>query len=172
MASFAPRFMDSVGDGSGSTSCNVDGSSTPQIFRVKPAPGEILYLSRIIWFLEDNGSIDSGGFGNGAELNNGIEFKFAYDVGLPSEGYYPDPTFFPITKNIHWAAYCYDVQVWTWGSGNQGLGARYTFAKDVNGVTAELPWLSDARKEEFHLIVNDDLSGIVDIKCRVGAFSK
>jgi hypothetical protein len=172
MASFAPRFMDTVGDGSGSINLNVDGSVTPVIFRIAPAPGQILFLSRIIFFLEDAGSIDSGGFGNGAALTNGLDFRFRYDVGLPSEGSYPDPTFFPIKKNIDWAAYCYDVQTYTWGQGNEGLGARYTFARDVNGNDSQLPWLADSRKEEFQIVVRDNLSTIVDIKCRVGAYSK
>lgn len=169
---FATRFMDSVGDGSGSIELNVDGSTTPVIFKIKPAPGEILYLSRLLWYLRDSGSLDSGGFGNGAELTNGIDFGFYFDVGLPSEGRYPQQ-FEPITTNGGWAKYCGpDVVPLTFGGGDEILSCRYSFYKDTAIVDrTELPWLAHDRLEEFWLIVSDDLTGINELHCRIGMFS-
>jgi hypothetical protein len=166
--------MDLIGDGTGATSMNVNGSVTPVIFRTKPNPGSIIYISRMIWFLQDSGSIDATGFGNGPALTNGLLFRFVYDVGPGNEDGtpYPDPSYLPIKTNADWVRYCYDVQRSDYGQGDEVLGARYTFAKDVNGVTSELPWISDDRKEEFQLVIQDDLTGLVDATCRLGAFER
>ena len=40
--------------------------------------------------------------------------------------------------------------------------------KDVNNFVRALPFLAHDRGEEFHLIVQDDLTGIVNISCRIG----
>ena len=168
---FLTRFMDTVGDGSGSMDINDDGSITPVVFRIKPATGEILYLCRLLWFLRDTGTIDSGGFGNGAELINGIEFGFYGDVGLPSEFKYPQQSA-PITTNAGWAMYCGpDVQTLTFGGGDEILSCRYSFYKDVAFKWDKLPFLADARREEFRLTVNDDLTGINAIRCRIGMYN-
>jgi hypothetical protein len=165
MSAFAPRFMDSVGDGSGSINMNVDGSITPQIFRVTPQPGEILYINRMIVYVQDSGTMDSGGFGNGPALTNGIEFKFMYDVGEATEGSYPDPTFQPIKINTHWQSYAHDISLSTWGSGDQSYSMRYTFVKDSPGNP---PWVADSRKEEFWVVINDDLTVLTDMRVRLG----
>ena len=168
---YATRFMDTVGDGSGSTDLNVDGSTTPVIFKIVPTHGEILYLSRLLWYLRDTGSLDSGGFGNGPELTNGIDFGFYYDVGLPSEGRYPSQLE-PITTNGGWAKYCGpDVVPLTFGSGDEILSCRYSFYKDVGLEKQEMPWLAHDRLEEFWLIVQDDLTGINECHCRIGMFN-
>ena len=119
----------------------------------------------MIFFLRDTGTLDSGGFGNGAALTNGILFRFAYDVGEASEGFYPDPTFFPIKINSQWQAYCHDITVSDWGSGDQAYSTRYTFGNDSPGAP---PWISAIRKEEFQMVIQDDLSAISEIYCRLG----
>ena len=164
---FATRFMDSVGDGSGSIELNVNGSITPVIFRIKPEAGEILYLSRLLWYLRDTGTLDSGGFGNGVELTNGIDFGF-----YSGEVRYPQQ-FEPIKTNGGWAKYCGpDVVPLTFGSGDEILSCRYSFYKDVDNQRNELPWLAESRDEEFRLIISDDLTGINELHCRIGMFSQ
>lgn len=168
---FATRFMDTVGDGSGSIDLNVNGSVTPVTFKITPAPGEILYMSRLLWYLRDTGSLDSGGFGNGAALTNGIDFGFYYDVGLPSEDRYPQQLE-PIKTNGGWAKYCGpDVVTLSFGQGDEILSCRYSFYKDTGLEKTEMPWLAGDRLEEFRLIVQDDLTGINECHCRIGMFS-
>ena len=166
MGYFASRFCDDVGDQSGSVHLNVNGSVTPVVFKIIPVAGEILYINRMIWTLSDTGSIDSGGFGNGVALTNGIKFEFKGLVGTAGEFTYPQATFLPIKTNGEWVRYCgVDVKVSTFGTGDEYLSARYTFTKDSPN---DPPWLSNDRLEELWVTVQDDLSAISDITCRFG----
>ena len=48
-------------------------------FVIKPKPGEVYRLSRLIVSYKDNGSFDSGTYGNGLVLTNGIAAWFRKD---------------------------------------------------------------------------------------------
>ena len=61
----------------------------------------------------------------------------------------------PVKTSGDWAALCYDVAVATWGTGDEFLTARWTFAKFVSGGLA----LNDGSK--LVCTVNDDMRGLV-----------
>jgi hypothetical protein len=42
---------------------------------------------------------------------------------------------------------------------------RYTFVKDSPGNP---PWVADSRKEEFWVVINDDLTVLTDMRVRLG----
>ena len=161
------RFIDSVGDGSGSINLNVNGSVTPVIFRYTPSFTDVVYIRRLIFYLSDTGTLDSGGFGNGAALTNGIEFMGMRNVGLPSEFRFTDGSFRPIKTNTEWQSYAHDIIHSSWGTGDESYSVRYTLEKDGTDLA-----LTSANLDEFWIIINDDLSGISDVRCKIGAWSR
>lgn len=156
--SIQSRFMDTVGDGSGSINASVVGSlGTPSQFIIKPEANQILYMSRLLIFIEDSGTLDSGGFGNGTALTNGIVFlKYRY-FGLPGEfvvqGFQLEQL--PIKKNQEFKALCHDEIFSDYGTGTQSLSWRYTFLKDTDGDPI---FLQGANQEAYVAEIRDDLT--------------
>ena len=145
------KKLDTVGDGTGSTNQNVDGSSTPIIFKVKPASGEILNVTRIIFLLRDNSSFDSGGWGalGGTPLTNGCQ------LGKKIDGV--DYKTFELKSNADIAGLCFDISHNNWGSGDEFLTARFTFTK----LGAPIRLIGD-NGDELNFTINDDLTGLTD----------
>ena len=130
----------------------VDHSSTPGVYSIQP-PQELYvhwYIERILVYVEDTGSIDAGKFGNGIELINGISIVHLDDDKTIKDYTVQDT----IKNNAQWGAYCYDVDVKTWGTGSQILLARWTFGK---ALSLHLNGINGGRLE---VRINDDLSGL------------
>ena len=150
------RFADTVGDGSGVYDLNGDysaGGLGLTIAKVQPSAGEVLRLERVIWFIRDTGSFKASGYGAVAgSLTNGIQVRVQNDggtlVNLTSQE--------KIVTNGGIGTYCYDVDVKTWGSGDEMLLARWTFAK----AGYPLRLIGD-NNERFELVLNDDFSDLV-----------
>ena len=146
------QLMDTVGDRSGDVNMNVDGSTTPITFYIKPKAGEVIKLARIITSLRDGGSFDSGGWGNQtAELTNGLELKWKRD------GVLYNLTEVPIKSHYDLASYSYDIDHSNFGSGDEFLTNRFTFTKAGQYLT-----LDGDLGDELQVIVNDDLTYLVD----------
>jgi len=145
---FALR-MDSVGDGTGSTDMAVDGSVSPVIFRLKPAVGHELWITKIVVMFADQGSIDSGAWGNGITMTNGIAMV------LVNDGTLVPATNFNIKDVGDLASLTFNVEEHTWGSGDSVLVSRYTPGRSTQGL-----YLSDATNDEFQVVINDDLTGL------------
>ena len=159
----ASRYIDEVGDGSGNKNMVGDYSATPKEFLLKPAENEIYYLTRMLPFVVDSGSFDSGSYGNGITLVNGIDI-FVRRGGVRIIDITAG---LPILKNTEWNRLCYDVAISTYGSGNESLAARYTFTKEnPKGIV-----LDGKNGDELVCLLNDDFSDLVEHYIRVG-FSK
>ena len=154
----ASRFMDSVGDGSGSVDMNVNGSVTPQMFFIYPRPGHMIFMSRMEPHFTDQGTIDSGGFGNGAALTNGLMFG---DYNMVTNTFNPATAQKPIKKNVDFSAYSYDVTVNAWGTGDQSLTNRYTFNEDGSHWNIPDGWA-------FAAMVQDDLTVLNEFVLHIG----
>lgn len=130
----------------------VDGSVTPVEYKyTNPGPGS-LQLERMIVYIEDGGSFDSGRYGNSGDpltVGIGVAIKDAQDAIrldlLDGE---------PITTNGEWAAMCYDVTHENYGSGNEYIAVRWTFGKAGQALTLR-------EGESFVMTVNDDLEFLV-----------
>ncbi len=155
------RLLDDVGDGSGVKNAVGDYSTTAKKFIIKPAVNQKFFLARMMIHITDGGALDSGSYGNGITLTNGIEIKVT-----DSQGYKIDITEgIPILKNPDWARLCYDMNRSNYGTGDETLNARFTFLK--SGVYLVL----DGNKgEQFEVDLNDDFSGLVEHYFQVQGF--
>jgi len=109
-------------------------------------------VARIVVFAQDTGAMDAGGYGNGSALSNGITLKVTTADGTELIDLTPTP----ITTNGMWAAYCYDTQVQSWGTGDEILMARWTFTKSYG------PGLELNHDSRLVATVNDDMTHLVN----------
>lgn len=128
---------------------NKNYASTAANFIIAPPAGEIWYISRLLVYIQDAGSFDSGGYGNGSALTNGIQIKVYRDaveqIALTNSQ--------PIKQNTHWAKFCFDISVSKFGSGDESLGVRWTF---TNGGT--FIRLDGDESDSIKVELNDDFS--------------
>lgn len=156
----ASRFMDTVGDGTGSIDMNVNGAITPVRFFLRTLVGHVALLYRQIVHLTDTGSIDSGGFGNGMSLTNGIEIgRWSFTA---NDWLGPRLTEqLPITTNTLWAGYGFDLDHNKWGLGDESLTSRFSFFKDGGPILIgdNCGWAVE---------INDDLTSLSSFHIRIG----
>ena len=156
----ASRFLDALGTGLGSINMNVNGSVTPQEFKVTAADDELLEIKRLIFFVRDDRGFDAAGFGAGVALANGIEIYKEFDNGdtinLMTQK--------SIKTNCDFAAYCYDVTLWEFGLGDEFLAARYTFTKDGASIILR-------PGDSVVCQINDNCSAINEMHMKLGMVS-
>ena len=144
------QFMLPLSDSSGSIEMNVDGSVTPVEFKLQPPADENYLVHRAILYIEDSGSFDSGFWGNGITMANGIDFCLVID------GKESTCTPFPWKMIGDVAAVAYDFDHKKIGAGNEWAASRLSFDKFGDGVP-----LSGQRGDYLLMRINDDLTGLV-----------
>lgn len=145
------RQMDTNGDGSGTINANGN-YAVPTRFYIQPAAGRVIYVARIIVTIEDTSGFQAEEYGNlGAALTNGITLQRSINGVL-------DTNFTPVSvkTNAQWGSYCYDVDLKTWGTGNEFLLVRWTLERSGVGVV-----LDGNNLESLDIIVNDNLTGLI-----------
>lgn len=131
----------------------VDGSVTPVIFTVRAGTNPV-DITRLIFHIDDNGSMDDGKFGSLAPLTNGLVFRF-YDTKRL--------TIFNWKTNGEVKHFSYDGQYTdsTLGpSGQESFSSRISFGgQSKHGVVLRI---SDDDVLQF--IVQDDLSSLGSVQ--------
>lgn len=145
------RYADTNGDGTGLTNANVDGSITPVVFKLEARGDEDgLEVARLIAFVRDTGSFDSGSYGNGVAMTNGITIGVydANDILLTDilDGK-------AILTNVDWKRASYDITVSTFGAGSEAMSIRWTFTAAGEPIT-----LRSGRY--IGVTINDNLTGL------------
>ena len=110
-----------------------------------------LVLSRMLVHLEDTTGFQSVDYGNMSALTNGVvvEIVDADDTVIDTL-----TDRLPVKNNANWGAHCYDVRVDSWGSGNEMLAVRWTFASSGTPILLK-------RGEAIRVFLNDDMSGLI-----------
>jgi hypothetical protein len=152
------RYLDTDGDGGGTDNANGNYASAADDFYIENAlgaeGGQTYEIHRMIVSAQDTASMQAQEYGNlGAALTNGIRIyvdqgggdgETAIDGGLA------------IKSNAEWGRLCYDVEVKSWGSGNEMLLVRWTFSK------AGDPLILRQKNSKLIVRLNDDFSGLID----------
>lgn len=142
-------YLTDTGKVGGAYNAIGDYSAAPQEFSIKPDPGQVLRFNRMIVTIEDNGSIDSGGYGNNnSPLSTGIKVECRIQ-GEPTRLLTAQE---PIKRTADWNSLCYDGQVANFGAGNEFYVARWTFTRDGSPIILR-------ENDEIVVILNDDFSG-------------
>lgn len=144
--------LSDTGTITGSFNMAVNGSVTPQRFSIAPPSDRTYYITRIIFYLLDVGSFDSGGWGNngGTPLTNGFT-PYKVENGTTIQGLAD-----AVKSHGDLAALMYDITNAQWGSGAAWVTGRLTFTKIgypvvLNGATSD-SWYIDVRDDLTHLL--------------------
>lgn len=136
---------------------NVDGSSTPVLFKVGAPEGTTLHIHRMIVGIRDDGTFSAEKYGviaNG--LTNGLEIGLYNESGTQLQDLTGGIN---VKNNAGWGRLCYDVDVKTWGNGDQFLLARWTFTK--SGLAITINHGLEATDRYLGVVVNDNLTSLV-----------
>lgn len=145
------RYLDTNGDGTGDENAIGDYGTTPDVFFIQPAEGQIMLLSRIIVFVEDAKGFLADIYGGSLApaLTNGITMKVVDDKGTQIDLTNGQP----IKTNSQWSQICYDAQLIDWGAGsNDAMAVRFTFAKSGSVIRLE-----GDKNERFEIGLSDSM---------------
>jgi hypothetical protein len=138
---------------SNNENANKDYSVTPASFEIKPSATQIFYLSRLIAFIKDGGTFDSGSYGNGITLTNGLVIKVYRDgverINLTNSQ--------PIKTNTDWSKFCYDTLLSNYGAGDETLSVRWTFSKSGTFLK-----LDGSENDKICVELNDNFAGLTE----------
>ncbi|MCK5614307.1 hypothetical protein KAR91_71235 [Candidatus Pacearchaeota archaeon] len=136
----------------------VDGSVTPQIYRMQPPPGVIWHIVRILFHLEDSTPMDDGTFGGAPALTNGLVLRVKNGIFK---------NIFNVKTNGDFAERAYDREYVAKPPAGTGhaMNVRRTFGgQDKNGVVIKL---DGDNGDELQVIIQDDLTGLSRFHCVV-----
>lgn len=138
----------------GEVNASVDGSVTPQEFKIIPATYgfKSMKLERMLVQIEDNAVFTSAGYGGVGALANGIHIYHSADNGATETHI---DALRPVKSAAHWARLCYDFSIHSFGSGNNFATIRWTFAKTGSPLCL-------GPGDELVVEINDDLTDLVD----------
>ena len=140
----------------GATTDIVGNYATAETFELAgPAGDAAMVVARILVYVQDTGAFDAEKYGNNITLTNGIDLSIrdsedALVVQLTPE---------PIISSGDWAALAHDVTNATFGTGDQYLTCRWTFAKFAGGGGLVLN-----RGQKLVATVEDNFTGLVHHK--------
>jgi len=147
------RYLDTVGDGTGTKNAIGDYSSAAQIFKIAP-PANVTYrLARMLVTIEDTTGMTADEYGNiGSALSTGVVIRLQDDSGTLvdiTDG-------LPIKTNAQWATHCFDVDIKSWGQtpSDDLLVARWTFTKAGQ-------FLRLTGDQELQVVLNDDFTDLI-----------
>lgn len=160
---WSSRFLDTVGDGSGSIDAAVNGSGTPVDFSYICPAGRICYVNMLIVGVVTDGKINSGEYGNVTALTNGVTAWFKEKEGDPLIN---RTIQLPVKLTTDWQMYSHDLKISNFGVGNETLTVKHDF-RTAGAPLIMLPG------GQYTIRIADDLSDLVnhyfrlDVACRI-----
>ena len=146
------EYLDTNGDGTGDNDAIGNYASAAEDFYFQATT--LSEIHRLLVTVEDTQPMQAANYGNGIVLTNGIRI-FLHDSTTVTE--VPLDGGLPVLRNLDWGSLCYDVDLKTWGSGNQALLVRFTFARGGQ------PLLLDAG-DRIIVRLNDSFVGLISHK--------
>jgi len=130
---------------------NGDYSGAPRFFILEPEPDEIFRVNYLAVHVQDSGSLDTGSYGNGIVLTNGIEVKAEKrggEIDLTEQK--------KIFTNLDWRSYCREETISTYGTGDNMAMWVMDFDEAMDA-----PFILDGSQgEKIIIALNDDFSGL------------
>jgi len=119
-------------------------------------------IERMMVEIEDTSGMAAADYGNiTGNLSEGIQIKhFAKDGVTELHDFTSQAS---IVSNADWAKYCYDVDIKTWGNGNDFLFVRWTFRRAGTPIRLQVG-------EHFAVLLHDDFSGLIQHKFLVQGY--
>jgi len=146
------QYLDTVGNGTGTTIAIGDYSTVAQDFKLTAQAGFNSHLSRMIVHIRDSGAFSAEKYGAVATLTNGIEILVIDSEGATildlSSGD-------EITSVAHWERHAHDLAYNEIGAGDKFYSVRWTFTKAGFPICLK-------PGQSFVARLSDDLTGLID----------
>ena len=145
------QLLSSNGDGTGTSDAIGDYSATPLSLKISANDG-YAFIERMIVKIEDSGTLDSGKYGNGIDITNGIRVYLKNRANQVMQEF----TAFPIITFGDWQGHCHDLNHINFGSGNEIVSVRWTFSKSGQPIG-----INFEAGEYLEVYLNDNFTGLV-----------
>lgn len=139
---FIKRLSNGVTD-----NMNVNGSITPEVFKIAPPAGQKWRIARWMLSITDQKGFDVGTFGANGLLTNGIMPRIK--IG----GVTSDMLDFGIRSNGDIAATAFDMDLYTFGNTDDILTGRLSFTRMGQFIR-----LDGDSGDELQVVIRDDLT--------------
>lgn len=147
------RYLDTVGDGSGIKSADVNGSGTQVDFKITCPEGKLLELQRMIVYVTDVGKLQVDKYGKDIVMTNGITCEVRDPLGAPLIDMFDG---IPVKTNMDWSAICYDTLITNGGTQDvSSMSVRWTFSETGQRLALR-------SGESLVVTINDNLSALTD----------
>jgi len=127
-------------------------ASAVERFIWTPLTNRTAHIYRMIVTIEDAGAFDAAKYGNNITLTKGIQVVVR---NVADDSQVHNLAAGVIKTSGDWGARCFDVDVKKWGTGNEILVVRWTFARAGSPIA-----LNDSMYLSVEL--NDDFSNLVN----------
>jgi len=150
---FLFRYLDTDGDGTGTKNAVGNYATATDFYIEAPtAVGSTYVIARMLVHIEDCNGLDTGAYGNGITLTNGITVTVKGEDGNTvldmTDGV-------PIITNADWGRQCYDTMLSNYGAGNDYISVRWTFSKAGSPLVLN-------HRHKLCVTLHDNFSGLVD----------
>jgi len=150
------RVLDRLGDGTGATNANVNGSIKSVSFKINPLSAGSVKLVRLVMSIHGGPSTSTGSYGaRNTALTNGVQIGMFAKVDDSLVVDYLKGT--PIKSSAEWVAQGLVVDPEAWGGSNKTQLLRWTFPRDMG-----VPLLKKGGPNYFGVKIRDDLSTVID----------
>lgn len=146
------KHLSSNGDGTGTVHATGNYSVTPLTLKITPPEGKVYRIHSMSLVVEDNGGFNSGYYGNGIVLTNGISFKLRDELGAVVSDFTNGE---PI-KTTGLMAHFFDrLEYINYGTGDEVVRASINFLQTM-GDFVELRY-----GETLEVTFNDNFTGLI-----------
>ena len=140
-----------------------DYTSTGGGFRVSPGAGQIWAVYRLTLIVAGSGNLTADGYGPKAALTNGVTLQYvSQSSGSAVQSLTGN---FPIKSNAEYAGLFYDMAEHVFGSGDNFITGRFTFARSGAPI-----YLYGASSDYFEVLLQDDFSSMPALTRHTFAF--
>lgn len=150
------RFLDTNGDGTGTSGAAADYSVTPETFFIRPSNTDIFIIKQLKFHIVDAGKFDYDEFGAIAAgtVSNGLLLQYNRNgstlVDFTAQH--------PIDANDEFQHFGKDFTLVDWAGTDNSLEVTLDFTLFSDGVI-----LNGPSSDDLSIIVNDDFSGLVEM---------
>ncbi|MCP4660978.1 MAG: hypothetical protein GY856_36720 [bacterium] len=148
------RYLDTVGDGSGTKNAAVDHSGAAEEYMLEP-PDDIFRVTKLWVFIRDGAAFNANGYGgiSASPLTNGINVKVKDSSGDVLDLLHA----VPVKCNAHWLHHGTMETLSPFGTGDDLMVVTLDFA-----ATGTVVRLNSALDEYLAVILEDDFSALVE----------
>lgn len=143
------QYLSTGGDGSGVVDAVGNYAAAATEFYIQDTTRYLL-IERMIVYVEDVGSMDSGDYGNGITLTNGVKLEVREDNDAVVRDMMAG---LPVMHNTDWQGKCHDLILSSWGLGNEAYSVRWTFGKSKKSLIL-------APGQKLSITLEDNFTGL------------